>query len=53
MFISFIINLFNHIYKLYMIMQYCISKCIDINVSAYYNKNIKMYHILTHKKRRK
>ncbi|EOP71476.1 hypothetical protein KOW_04810, partial [Bacillus cereus VDM006] len=28
MFISFIVNLFNYIYKLYIIMQYCISKCI-------------------------
>jgi hypothetical protein len=32
-------------------MQYCIQKCIFIIVSAYYNKIIKIYHILIRKKR--
>ncbi|ENQ3106718.1 hypothetical protein ACEOWJ_002753 [Bacillus cereus] len=31
-------------------MQYYIPKCIDNNVSAYYNKGIKMKHILTTKR---
>ncbi|MGH1287657.1 hypothetical protein [Bacillus toyonensis] len=31
-------------------MKYCISKCIDINVSAYYNNDIKIYYILLFKK---
>ncbi|PEF72188.1 hypothetical protein CON94_27770 [Bacillus pseudomycoides] len=30
-------------------MKYCISKCIDIYVSAYYNKSIKIYNILLYK----
>jgi len=34
-------------------MKYCILKCIDKKVSAYYNKSIKMYYILTSRKRRK
>ncbi|MGR5973048.1 hypothetical protein ACT7CX_17345 [Bacillus cereus] len=31
-------------------MKYCISKCVDIIVSAYYNKRIKIYCILPLKK---
>ncbi|PEM28629.1 hypothetical protein CN634_29855, partial [Bacillus pseudomycoides] len=30
-------------------MKYCISKCIDIYVSAYYNESIKIYNILLYK----
>ena len=38
MFISFIDQLFNNVY---MNMQFCICKCIDINTGAYGNKSIK------------
>ncbi|MBE7118372.1 hypothetical protein [Bacillus cereus] len=31
-------------------MKYCISKCIDVIVSAYYNEGIKIYYILLLKK---
>ena len=31
-------------------MQYCIQKCIVTNVSAYYNKVIKIYYILIRKR---
>ncbi|PGA92896.1 hypothetical protein [Bacillus toyonensis] len=31
-------------------MKYCISKCIDIYVSAHYNDGIKIYYILLFKK---
>jgi hypothetical protein len=27
-------------------MKYCISKCIDVIVNAYYNEGIKIYYIL-------
>ncbi|PEJ22147.1 hypothetical protein COE78_30820, partial [Bacillus pseudomycoides] len=30
-------------------MKYCISKCIDIYVSAYYNESTKIYNILLYK----
>lgn len=33
-------------------MQYCIQKCIVINVTAYYNKVIKIQHTLIQKQRR-
>ena len=32
-------------------MHYCISKCIDECVSAYYNRGIKIYYILLLKKK--
>ncbi|WP_309137456.1 MULTISPECIES: hypothetical protein [Bacillus] len=31
-------------------MKYCISKCIDVFVSAYYNENIKIYYLLLFQK---
>lgn len=31
-------------------MKYCISKCIDVFVSAYYNECIKIYYILLFQK---